>query len=225
MSERGKIDPPIYPPELIEQLRVFAVLAQFRLEYDRATTPQRPGPTGPKVPISFNHVPANWRQPLYWVEVDHSRVPKVRHEGIQVGEITGWRCWTWNRKTQRLHSMSTNDAWEPGGAMTGNVEDYWEGVHAWQTEEQARAYMRRHSILPTTVLGTVKMWGEMAEHGDGWRAENARIHELKDIKISEVQRYMISGQDCVLGYVEHAVERDDDVALLQTIRRIYRLDA
>jgi hypothetical protein len=34
----------LYPPDLINQLRVFAVLAQFRLQYDRGIDLQIIGP-------------------------------------------------------------------------------------------------------------------------------------------------------------------------------------
>jgi hypothetical protein len=191
-------------PELVEQLRIFAMLAQFRLQYNKGICRNR-SPTGPKVPISLGSIPSNWRLPLYYIEADPQ--PKVPHDGIHIGEITGWRCWIWREANQRLCSMTTNSLWLEA-MMTGNVEYSGEGVHAWKTEQQARAYLRQNLNLvrwgsarrpDALVLGSVKMWGEVAEHSDGWRSDCARVHELKAA--------------IVLG--------EPDAALLQRIRQIY----
>ncbi|TYL87436.1 phage tail sheath C-terminal domain-containing protein [Bradyrhizobium cytisi] len=51
LVERDPNDPNrvnvLYPPDLINQLRIFAVLAQFRLQYDRGVDTQMIGPTQP----------------------------------------------------------------------------------------------------------------------------------------------------------------------------------
>ena len=51
LVERDPNDPNrvnvLYPPDLINQLRIFAVLAQFRLQYDRGIDTQIIGPTSP----------------------------------------------------------------------------------------------------------------------------------------------------------------------------------
>ena len=51
MVERDPNDPNrlnvLYPPDLINQLRIFAVLAQFRLQYDRGIDTVIIGPTQP----------------------------------------------------------------------------------------------------------------------------------------------------------------------------------
>ncbi|WLB66032.1 phage tail sheath C-terminal domain-containing protein [Bradyrhizobium japonicum] len=51
LVERDPNDPNrvnvLYPPDLINQLRIFAVLAQFRLQYDRGIDTQIIGPTAP----------------------------------------------------------------------------------------------------------------------------------------------------------------------------------
>jgi phage tail sheath gpL-like len=51
LVERDPNDPNrvnvLYPPDLINQLRIFAVLAQFRLQYDRGIDTQIIGPTTP----------------------------------------------------------------------------------------------------------------------------------------------------------------------------------
>jgi phage tail sheath gpL-like len=41
------------------------------------------------MPISFDQIPANWRMPLYWVEVDESQAgrPIVRQPGLIVGSM------------------------------------------------------------------------------------------------------------------------------------------
>ena len=39
------------------------------------------------MPVSFSHIPANWKQPLYWVEIDSSKagLPVFRMPALLVG--------------------------------------------------------------------------------------------------------------------------------------------
>lgn len=169
-------------PDLVAQLKIFAALAAFRLQYDRGV--RRPGPTGPKVPAKFAHIPKSWRAPLYWVEIDHS-APKVPHEGIVVEPVWAWRCWRWDAEREVLLSCVMRWQWWPGCVMRGDVSEA-QGVHAWKTREQAQAYLEQESagspissVQNILVLGRLKMWGEIAEHDDGWRSDAARIVGLE----------------------------------------------
>src|SRR4051812_20892115 len=42
------------------------------------------------MPVSFNSIPANWRMPLYWVEVDPSMAgyPRSRLTSLLIGTMT-----------------------------------------------------------------------------------------------------------------------------------------
>jgi len=107
----------------------------------------------------------------------------VPNDGIVAGEIIAWRGWTIVHNPLRLTSLSMSEyEWMPNTVMTGYVEDTGygsAGVHAWKTIGQARSYAKSYS--PQGVIGSVKLWGAIIEHEEGYRAENARIASLDEM--------------------------------------------
>lgn len=174
----SQLPPNLYPPDLVNQLRIFAALAEFRLSYDRGCSlSKHPGTSVPSVPmpIFFGNIPANLRLPLYWIEESGSPIP---NGGIVAGEIIGHRCWRLHGRTTTLLSMAVDCLWLPSKVVEGNVEHYL-GVHAFKSKMDAMRYGKQHSSS-TIVFGTIKMWGDVVEHERGWRAQYARIHSIDD---------------------------------------------
>ena len=75
-----------------------------------------------------------------------------------------------------LQSVVMDNLWFPDKAMEGDVETT-AGVHAWKTMRQAHDYTIGPSAYVIAV-GTIKMWGEVVEHCDGWRAQYAKVNSI-----------------------------------------------
>ena len=98
---------------------------------------------------------------------------------IQVRDLIGWRVW---RVTSAgyLQSLSASAIWLPDEPMTGIVGDYdGRGVHVFTTRANAIAVVANHG--GRFAIGSVKLWGEVVEHEQGYRAENARIMSIDDV--------------------------------------------
>lgn len=106
-----------------------------------------------------------------------SATTPIKHEGIRLGAVTGWRIWIVGNDLT-LRSVTVDVWWQPGEVMNGDVSAY--GVYAFKTREQNYT---EHLITAgqIVVLGTVAMWGEIVEHEDGYRAEHARITSLVEV--------------------------------------------
>jgi hypothetical protein len=207
---------PLLPPDLINQLRLFAVLAEFRLQYNRGFSPSKhPGTSVPSVPmpISFSNLLGTFRSPLYWTDSEPELPP---NEGIVVGEIIGHRCW--RVVADRLWSTTLDYIWIPRQAMKGDVRRY--GIHSFKDEALVASYSRCHTT--TIVVGTIKMWGEVIYTERGYRAQYACVNSLD--KIIHFSGTTIAGQDRIHGYFEEPVIREptrNDDALLLKLRKIY----
>jgi hypothetical protein len=222
-----------FPPDLVTQLRIFAALAQFRLQYDRGLLSKHPRTSVPSIPmpISFKNIPANWRMPLYWMDMESEPVP---NEGVVAGEIIGHRCWVVRDNT--LWSMVVSHPWAPRRVAEGNVKQY--GIHSFKDKTLAMSYANYSSCdLAPVVIGTIKMWGEVIEHERGYRAQYARINSLDDIlRFESIDDFpfpgarftrsqsqkLIAGQDRVHAYFSETRPtgtRDDEQ--LSKLREIY----
>lgn len=100
----------------------------------------------------------------------------LENAGIKVGEIIGWRIWC--IKGDFLESYSALHVWPPHTVMKGNPKEYnSEGI--WAFKEKSRALYKL--MQATGICGSVKMWGNIIEHSEGYRAEFATVDELYEI--------------------------------------------
>jgi hypothetical protein len=162
-----------FPPDLINQLRIFAVLAQFRLQYDRGRSPLKTSVPSVPMPISFSNIPSNIKGPLYWIDVEPPE--PIPNGGIIAGEIIGHRCW--RIMNDKLWSMIIDYYWIPHKFAEGDVKN--DGVHSFKEVLSAMYYAQHSGAI--VVIGTIKMWGEVVEHERGYRAQYARINSLDKI--------------------------------------------
>ena len=117
----------------------------------------------------MKHVHAYDRQP------DKSLLD-VPHEGIKLGEITGWR--SWRVRHDFLTSLHTEEVWAPDHAMTGKPEGHGNsnlpGIYAWKESRTALKHMLDTPTAGIMICGSVEMWGDIIEHEAGYRASFAK---------------------------------------------------
>src|SRR5436305_13700502 len=117
------------------------------------------------------------------VHDENGRAKAIRHSGIRLGEIIGYRAWRvielrrLRRFENRLRSIAMWEyVWEPDIPASGDVQVH--GVYSF------RHVIRSMENLPHTLgcghllFGKVKIWGEVVEHEWGYRSEFARIISL-----------------------------------------------
>jgi len=98
--------------------------------------------------------------------------PTIEDAGFTIGEIVAWRCWRWS--SGLLKSMAVNTIWAPNEPMDGDVRSL--GVHAFKKQRDAIAYGLEYNV--PSIVGQIKLWGEVIEHQDGYRAEFGAIESL-----------------------------------------------
>lgn len=131
-----------------------------------------------------------------------SGAPAVPSAGIRAGEIIGHRLW-WVVQQDGvpwLRSLAHHFLWIPGEPVKGNIREIvashlvthhnyierkniWGGVYSYPTSghlSKEIAFWRGFACGPL-VLGTVKLWGEVVEHKEGYRAEYAKVHSLRAV--------------------------------------------
>jgi hypothetical protein len=99
---------------------------------------------------------------------------------IGTGEIIGWRFW--GLSNGLLRSVFVSRLWRPGvleRAICKDTGPYNLGYHAFKEREQAEREASTH--WPSTVIGSVAMWGEIIEHEQGWRSESAAVRSITEI--------------------------------------------
>ena len=109
----------------------------------------------------------------------------VENTGIEVGEIIAWRAW--RIKDGMLISLVMNTPWLPNETVEGSIKGYGDygmplGIHSFKKAGDAwngNEYVTDGEII---VAGQVALWGEVVEHEEGYRAENARVHSLDFIR-------------------------------------------
>lgn len=101
---------------------------------------------------------------------------------IVLGEITAYRCW----QTQGGVYQSLNGTlWFPDEPMSGEgiSFDNSSGVYAFKTLSEARDNAKLYHRGQMAV-GSVKMWGTVVEHKNGYRAEYAVIDKIIDSPVN-----------------------------------------
>lgn len=100
----------------------------------------------------------------------------IENAGMKVEDLIGWRIWRF--QGGELCSYAIPCLWQPGIPATGNPTDHGcEGVWAFKDKRSAEAKARQAKYGGHTqwVWGSVRLWGSVVEHTEGYRAENARI--------------------------------------------------
>jgi len=107
----------------------------------------------------------------------------IAHDGIRVGEIIAFRAWrvlepTWRRKCDdRLHSVFVSHyLWEPERPATGDVRTH--GIYSFRHVIHSRQEYGYPGAGGPLLFGSVKIWGEIVEHEEGYRSQFARIISL-----------------------------------------------
>jgi hypothetical protein len=105
--------------------------------------------------------------------------------------FVGWRSWRWSPATGSLHSMVWDFEWPRMERAVSEVtprlivyprtdEDKLRnaaGLHAWRERGQLQNLIRLdEETIP--VFGEVSLWGRVAEHSGGFRAEFAYPYSL-----------------------------------------------
>lgn len=97
----------------------------------------------------------------------------LKNTSIEVGEITGWRCWRY--RSGILWAASVEVPWLPQEIMEAKeVRVEWgPGVHAFKdTDRMMYEYWCERENKPL-VFGRVSMWGEVVEYDYGYKARYA----------------------------------------------------
>lgn len=106
--------------------------------------------------------------------------PDVPTGEIITGEIYAWRAW--KVKGGYLHSCCVDHhIWIPGEPMEGEIGNAHNGlgVHAFKTRKGATEYALGNNDW--VAIGRVKLWGDVVEHKEGYRAQYAKVHEIVDV--------------------------------------------
>lgn len=133
--------------------------------------------------------------------------PALPNAGVRAGEIIGHRLW-WvvqQDEVDWLRSMAHPLLWVPGETIQGNTreivsravmietrhngtfirsKEIWGGVYAYVTSagiNKELLYWSQHRIGSALVCGTVKLWGDVVEHNEGYRGEFAKVHSLRAV--------------------------------------------
>ena len=117
----------------------------------------------------------------------------IKHEGIQAGEIIGYRVWRVIHKAGykdskykrmkadkwRLQSLSASVIWD-SSMMFGDINENGRGCHCFKTMDQAldEIYRLNYGII---VIGSVTIWGEVVEHERGYRSQFMKVKSLDKI--------------------------------------------
>lgn len=131
----------------------------------------------------------------------HKPPPKpIPHSGIIAGELTGYRVWR-IENNNKLCSLIRHLVWEPSETIKGDInepiynyinintqEPILGGVYSFDTSEGCEdewkfllnRFRLHNIILPDFCLyfglamGRVKLWGEVVQHQQGYRASFAK---------------------------------------------------
>lgn len=126
--------------------------------------------------VSTSTLITGWSEPTIDPEIS------IESTGIEVGEIIAWRAW--RIKDGVLISLVMDTSWLPNETMEGSIKGIGEhyvlrGIYSFK--KASNAWENIDPDVPC-VVGQVALWGEIVEHEDGYRAENARVHSLDFIR-------------------------------------------
>ncbi len=103
--------------------------------------------------------------------------PPPLEEGMKVEDLIGWRIWT--VAGGYLKSFSADRLWLPDEPMTGEPGDQ-DGAGVWAFKKREDA-VKKMGFAGQYAYGSVKLWGSVIEHTEGFRAANARILTIDDV--------------------------------------------
>ncbi len=90
--------------------------------------------------------------------------------------VVGWRAWrakkTGTSGTVELESPLQHTVWKPDKPMDGKVGATSEGIYCFKTLEALKRYTHIATDAKDIVVGQVALWGDVAEHKDGFRGEH-----------------------------------------------------
>lgn len=131
-----------------------------------------------------------------------SKESPPRTRGVRVGEIVAWRCWWLDASLGRLHSLFVPKLWEPGvpvlgdpdrlmpedgsrklGVYTVKADDcYLQVVIMRLIESRKNTWgIRPAGRRDAIAVGTVRLYGRVDEHENGYRAEAAMVETIDRI--------------------------------------------
>ena len=118
------------------------------------------------------------------VHDENERAKAIRHSGVRVGEIIGYRGWRvdglWRVRQgddRRLSSIYIRDyVWQPDQPASGNVRSH--GIYSFRDVVRSRREFAYPVSSGPLLFGRVKIWGEVVEHEWGYRSQFARIVSL-----------------------------------------------
>jgi hypothetical protein len=123
-----------------------------------------------------------WIRPATFHD-ENARAKAMRHSGVQVGEIVGYRGWRvggmWRlrRGDDRLRSVYMRDyVWQPDKPASGDVRTH--GIYSFRDLVRSRREYGYSIASGPLLFGRVKIWGEVVEHEAGYRSQFARIISL-----------------------------------------------
>ena len=116
-----------------------------------------------------------------------SQYKKLKSDGIKMGEIVAYRCWP--IKNGFLWSTAAGRAWAPGEPMKAGENHLRDGLGVYAFKEMSRVIESAGSLASVgqnaVAFGTIHLWGEIVEHGIGYRAEYAAIKSLDFVRGSQ----------------------------------------
>src|SRR5437763_12269046 len=106
----------------------------------------------------------------------NERAKRLRHSGVQVGELIGYRAWRsielgrWLGHDDRLRSVLISDyVWDPDKPASGDVEVH--GIYSFRKAIRSMENYGRTFGRGPLLFGKVKIWGEVVEHEWGYRSQ------------------------------------------------------
>lgn len=101
-------------------------------------------------------------------------VPKLGREEPSPGVIRAWRAW--KLEGGKLRSTSQSTSWPPGSPTntheTVKSGQSSVGVHAVKELKDVHLVTQINLQDKAVVVGEVLLWGDVAEHDNGYRAEH-----------------------------------------------------
>jgi hypothetical protein len=114
---------------------------------------------------------------------ENRRARAIRHSGVRVGEIIGYRAWRIlelrrsGRCEDRLRSVAIWEyVWDPDKPASGDVQVH--GVYSFRHVVRSKEDYTHALGCGPLLFGRAKIWGEVVEHEWGYRSQFARIASL-----------------------------------------------
>ena len=105
----------------------------------------------------------------------------IEHTDPRLIDLVGWRVW--RVVYGYLQSVTAGTIWLPGEVMVGVVGDHDNrGVHAFKSRADAVQIIVT-SRGPDLAYGSIRLWGDVVEHENGYRAERGRLLSIEDVTI------------------------------------------